>query len=822
MGMVKKIFIAVFSIVILAVIAASIIVNTIDPNDYRDDITQMVKKQTGRDFSFDSIELSLYPNIGADIQNAKLSNASGFAEKDFLNIEQVSVSVAILPLISQQLEIDTLTLHGLNVNLAKNAEGVTNWDDLIEASDKPQEADDDTSKGNPLEQLEALNFGGLDIRNGQVHWDDQQNQQKVDLTHFNLVTSAITFGKFFNIDLNANTQVSQPELTSQLTLNLDVKLDKNGQFEVKNLVQTNQLQGKVIPVQQVTTELSIPTINLDLENQKIALPNLTVNYSVKGEQDFPAKQVEGIVKVAQLSADLEKQVFSTNSVNVNYELQGGESLPIKTAVGSITLEKPSFALTEQQLSTGLLTLKSDLTGETLPNGKATIHVTAQPALNLTKDTASLSKLVVKAIDLQTNGAVHVTKLTNEPNVTANLNVQQFNLRKLLTQLKLEIPAVNTMSDKNTLTKVAAKAKVTFNSKNQAVNAKNILVTLDESTVKGSASVKNFDKPNIAYNLNLDKINVSRYLPPPAPTQEPVKEEPVTDIEIPLPTELLRSLTVNGTFKAGSVQYDKLNPTNIVVTTKGSNGLINVNPLQMNLFKTKVAATAKLDVRGKQPKYAVTLDTKKLPVGDVLIAFTGNDQISGLGTVKANLTTSGDKLSLIKKGLNGTLSTNLVDGAVKGFNLAQSIREAKAKINGSKSTASNEELQTDFSSLVGNFAIKKGIVNTKKLQALAPFMRINGSGTIDLPQEKLNYLVKAKIVGSDKGQGGKELQELSGLTIPVKLKGDWTSPDISLDLKSLLSDKAKLEAKKKLDEKKEEVTKKLEDELKGKLLKGLPF
>jgi len=822
MGIVKKLLLAIFGVVIIAIMAVTIILISIDPNDYRDDITQMVKKETGRDLSFDSIELSLYPNIGADIQNAKLSNANGFAEKDFMSVEQVSVSVAILPLISQQLEIDTLTLHGLKVNLAKNSKGMTNWDDLIESSDQPNEKTHASAKENPLDQLESLNFGGLDIRNGQVHWNDQQAQQKVDLTDFNLVTSAITFGEFFNIDLNANTTVSQPQLSSKVTLNLDVKLNKNGQFEIKNLIQSSQLQGELIPVEQVISELSIPTLDLNLEKQQISLPNITVNYSVTGGKDFPAKQVEGVVNITQLSADLEKQLFKSDTIDVSYELQGGEALPIKTAAGSVNLATPAFELSTQKLSSGLLSLKTDLTGESLPNGKASIDVKALPALDLTKDTASLTKLVIKALNVQTHGAVHVKKLTDAPYVNANIDVKQFNLRALLNQLKLDIPAVKAMSDQTTLKKVAAKANVIFNSKNQAVHTKKMVITLDDSQLKGHASVKNFDKPNISYNLNLNKINISRYLPPPAPAKEPVKEEPPVDIEIPLPTELLRTLTLNGTFKAGSVQYEKLKPTNIVVTVKGKNGLINVKPLSMKLFKTKVAATAKLDVRGKQPKYAVTLDTKKLPVGEVLIAFTGNDQVSGLGTVKANLTSSGDYLSKIKKGLNGTLSTNLKDGAIKGFNLAQSIREAKAKIGGGKSAASAEELQTDFSSLVGNFTIKKGIVTTKKLEALAPFMRINGTGTIDLPKEKLNYLVKTKIVGSDKGQGGEELQELNGLTIPVKLKGAWTSPDISLDLKSLLGEKAKLEAKKKLDKKKEEVTKKLEDELKGNLLKGLPF
>jgi len=822
MSLVKKVSIGFVSLIVLFVVGIGIISATVDPNDYRGEITDVVKKQTGRDLSFDNIELSFFPSLGANLENVTLSNAAGFKEAHFVNVSQVQVSVAILPLLSKKLEVDTLTLHGLDVKLARNAQGVTNWDDLIQPSPETTTTDSTQEKTNPMDQLAALNFGGLDIRDGQVHWDDQQAQQKVDLTNFNFVTSAITFGEFFNIDLNATTTVSQPEISSQLTLNLDVKINQDGSFEVKDLKQTNQLQGKTIPVAELLTELTIPTLNINLEQQQISLPDINLNYAVKGGAEFPAKNIDGNINISNLSADLAKQIFATDSVSVQYELESDGSIPIATAKGTLVLDKPNFAMAEQALSTGLLTLKTDLTGETLPNGKATISISTQPALNLKADTASLTKLVINALNIESNGSVNVTQLTTEPNVSADLSLKAFNLRTLLSQLDMKLAAVDDMSDKTTLTKVAADLSVNFNSKNQAINAKSILVTLDDSTLKGNASVSNFEAPNIAYNLNLDKINVSRYLPP--KTEEPavpVKSEPTADIEIPLPTELLRSLTLNGTLKAGSVQYDKLNPKNIVVTVKGKDGLINVNPLKVDIFKTTAKATAKLDVRGEQPKYAVTLNTQKLPIGEVLIAFTGDDQISGTGAVKANLTTSGNLLSLIKKDLNGTLSADLQDGAVKGFNIAQSIRDAKEKLGGKKAAKADEELKTDFSSLEGDFVIKNGVVDTKKLLAQAPFMRINGSGTVDLVNEKLNYLVKAKVVASDKGQGGEDLKELNGLTIPVKLKGAWTSPDVSLDLGSLMEQKAKDEVKKKIDDKKKEITKGLEEKLKGSLLKGLP-
>jgi len=825
MSLLKKSLIGLFSFIILIMVAIGIISATVNPNDYKDEITDLVKKQTGRDLSFDSIELAFFPSLGVDLEKVRLSNAPGFESNDFLTMSQAQVSVAIWPLLSKQLEIDTLTLHDLDVRLARNAQGVSNWDDLIKPSETEAPVDKQTEeKSNPMEQLAALTFGGLDIRNGQVHWDDQQAQQKIELTDFNFVTGAITFDEFFNIDLSANTKVSQPEISSQLTLTLDVKIDKNGAFEIKNLKQTNQLQGKTIPVAELLTELDIPVLNINLETQNIALPNVTLNYAIKGGADLPAKQLDGDISITNFSANLVDQLFATEAVKITYDLESDGSIPIQTAKGSLTLDKPSFAMTEQALTSGLLTLVSDLTGETLPNGKASIQLSTQPALNLNKQTASLNNLVIQALNLQANGAVQVTQLTSHPAISNTLDIKAFNLRELLTQLGIDIPAVNEMSDKTTLTKVAAKLKVDFNSETQTLKAQNIQVMLDESTLSGNASVANFDKPNIAYNLKLDKINVSRYLPPQsdAAPAEPVKTDPNADIEIPLPTELLRSLSINGTLKAGSVQYDKLNPTNIVVTVKAKDGLINVNPIKTDIFKTNINATAKLDVRKTQPNYAVTFNTQNLPIGEVLVAFVGDDPISGTGAVNANITTSGDRLSLIKQGLNGTLSADLQDGAVKGFNLAQSIRQAKEKLGGAKSEATDETLKTDFSSLVGQFTIKDGLVDTQKLQAQAPFMRIDGSGTVDLPKEQLNYLVKTKIVASDKGQGGEELKSLNGLTIPVKLKGALTSPDVSLDLGSLIEQKAKDEVKKKIDDKKEDLKKDIEDKLKGSLLKGLNF
>lgn len=766
-------------LVAVIIIAIAVIAVTVDPNDYRDEITDVVKKETGRDLKIEAMSLSFFPHLGLNLENTSLSNATGFSEQAFLKVDKVQVGAAIWPLLSQRLEIDTLTLHGLTLNLEKSAKGTSNWDDLIKKDDEVKTEEKAEDSANPLDKLAALNFGGIDIKNGQVHWNDQQAQQTIDLKITELSTGTITFGEFFKIALSAETTVAKPALQSQLNLTIEAKLEKDGRYFLRNLALKSTTQGAGIPVEKATAELSIPTLDLAMAKNQLSLPSLRLAYNVMGGKEFPMKTIQGELTVKEFSGDLKAQQFKAQN----------------------------------------LTATAALTGDSLPGGKAQLNLSTQPSVDLTAQTANLDQLSLTSMDIVAKGSVKATKIKTDALVDAKLDIAETNVRALLKQLKISLPE---MADAKTLTKFSASLGLHFNAKTQAVSVKPLKVTLDDSLLTGTASVSQFDAPNIHYDLALTKIDLNRYLPAKKAVAESESTRPVAETDIPLPTELLRKLTINGTFKAGAVTFDKLQPKNIVLTVKGSKGKINANPIRADIFKTTINAQAGLDVSGKTPQYSFKTDAKNVPIGDVLLAFTGKDQISGTGAVNANITTSGSRISHFKKNLYGTATANLKDGAIKGFNLAQSIREAKAKINGTTAPAATGDLQTDFSSLIAEVSIKQGIVTTTKLLAQAPFMRITGSGTVDLPKESLNYLVKAKIVASDKGQGGEDLKELNGLTIPVKLKGAWASPSVSLDLASLLEQKANAEIEKKKDEVIEETKKKIEEQLKDTLLKGFKF
>ncbi len=767
LGLIFKILAAT---VLLVIIGVGVIIATVDPNDYRDEITQAVKDNTGRDFTVENMSLSVFPQLAINLEQASLSNAKGFSEQAFVEVEKVQVGAAIMPLLSRQLEVETLTLHGLNLNLEKDTDGKTNWADLSKTEADKTETDDSRGKG--MQGLDSLNFGGIDIRNGQIHWHDKQSQQNVSLTNLNLTTGAVTFGEFFDVNLNADSKVNKPEIAAQLQLELQAKIEQSGQFELKNLVVNNEISGAGIPVANLKTTTRLP--QLTLAPQTIALDSVLIEYDMVGGENFPLDKTTGKLDIKQLSGNLENQTFEAGSI----------------------------------------VLQSEISGDSIPSGTTSLELKTSTKLDLTKQTASIPEFELKAMDMLVKGSASAKQIIDNPAASAKINVGETNLRKLLEAIKVTLPE---MADTNTLTKFSSSLELAFSSKPQALKIDNLNLNLDQSKLNGSASVKNFESPAIAYNLTLDKIDLNQYLPPKKPGTEQT-ETKTEEVKIELPTELMRKLNINGTVKVGQLAVDKLKPTNIIVKTTAAKGNININPIAADIFKTRVNAQANINVKGETPKYSFKTNTQKLPIGEVLITFTGNDRISGTGNLNADINTAGQTITEFKQNLNGRINADLKDGAVKGFNLAQIIRDAKAKIAGKKSEATKEEPKTDFSELIAQLTIKQGIVNTDKLTAKAPFMRINGSGTVDLPKEKLKYLVKTKIVDSDKGQGGQELKELNGLTIPVKLRGKYTDPDISLDLNSLLEQKAKDKVKKKIDKKKKEVEQKLKDSL----FKGLKF
>jgi AsmA protein len=197
-----------------------------------------------------------------------------------------------------------------------------------------------------------------------------------------------------------------------------------------------------------------------------------------------------------------------------------------------------------------------------------------------------------------------------------------------------------------------------------------------------------------------------------------------------------------------------------------------------------------------------------------------DLLEGRGSVLIDVQARGQTLAGLKKTLEGSASLVLRDGAYKGINLAQSLREVKARIGQGQTTQTAQStLKTDFSELAASFKIAGGVARNDDLRMKSPFLRLSGAGEVDLAGGQLNYLARVSAVASGQGQGGKDAADLKGLTLAVRASGPFDALKYQLDWGAMLQESAKAQ----IEEKKREVKTRAEEAVKDKardLLKGV--
>src|SRR3546814_3821038 len=140
----------------------------------------------------------------------------------------------------------------------------------------------------------------------------------------------------------------------------------------------------------------------------------------------------------------------------------------------------------------------------------------------------------------------------------------------------------------------------------------------------------------------------------------------------------------------------------------------------------------------------------------------------------DLTTAGTTVAAYVAGLTGSMKAQVQNGSIKGINVAQTLREVshavKNVLSGQTSdlaTKFDRSRQTDFTSLNVDVALKQGQGTIKSLSIQAPLLRITQGepASVDLVNKQLDVEIKARVVGSLKGQGG--LESMKGVTVDRK-------------------------------------------------------
>jgi AsmA protein len=354
-------------------------------------------------------------------------------------------------------------------------------------------------------------------------------------------------------------------------------------------------------------------------------------------------------------------------------------------------------------------------------------------------------------------------------------------------------------------------------------------TLDSTTLALKAGVQKFARPAITFDLALGELDADRYLSKARPSAAPAGAAPAASPPVagapgagPQPVidlGTLRGLDLNGALKVASLKIMNLKAASIRLQLKAQGGRAEIKPVTATLYGGGVNGSLYADAGGGQ-RLGARLDLRGIQIGPLMKDAMGQQPLEGRGNVALDLGTSGNTVRQFKQNLNGTAGVQLADGALNGIDIAGALRNFKAKLGGgSPQGQAAAQQKTDFTEFIASLKITNGVARNDDLSAKTPLLRLGGSGDIYLAQDRLDYTVKATVVPTLQGQGGPELEQLKGLTIPVRLSGPYSAIAWKIDFGSLASQrKSELtqETRQKLDAKKEEAREMLKDKAGDKL------
>lgn len=791
----KRILIGLVVLVVVAVVGLAIFLLTFDPNAYKYKLEELVQERYHRSLTIDGeIELSLFPRIGLSVQGVSLSEPN--STDIFASIESTRLAVAVWPLLSNSFVVDHVAISGLKARVVRGKDGQFNFSNLVGGASTTT-----TAPSNPAEALvgaaqtaaQAITSGtlppsrnnmqidiaGLDLKDGEVQLQDAISGMAVAVTKINANTGRVTFNQPFDVRLTARVEGGNPRVDANLTGQALLTLDPSAKRYAAQKLDL-RMDGKLPGAE--AKSLAVRG-NLAFNGQKSALDVAGLEVVFQGDITDPAARATGVeasVAMPKLAIDPHKSQLQIEKLAVRAKGASTDG-PFELAVDAPALNiSPASA-----------------TGEALTGRVRISGLDASFGLNGISGNAAELDIKEAKVDSTSKKGERVVKLNFASPLTLNLLQRSGGLSGLrgdvnitdpgLPKGSLQIPVIGSLNVD--LLKDQASTKI---------NA-----VLEGGKFDLSADItKLSETPLVNVALAVDTLDLDKLVPPvvaapPKPPAEGKKDDtkpaqppaPAAPVDDTIDLSALVGPSVNGTLKVGKLVMRGLKADDVAAVVKLDKGKLDISSLTAGLYGGKLAGAFSVDAaQGNQ--LATKMSLSGIAIEPLLMDLAKQNVLSGTGSLALDLKTAGANLYAMKSGLGGTAQVRLRDGAVKGINLTQTLRDIKAAFTAesqNETVAADTSKQTEFSEMDADLVFTKGVAAVKRLNVVSPLLRVTQGdpANIDFVKSELDLVARVRVVNPAANPEGAELIDLKDVTIPVQLKGSFDKPTYTVLWKDAL-------------------------------------
>src|SRR5271166_1064130 len=211
----RKLAIVVIVLVAVVIVIALALPHLIDVNQYRGQIQAQLQQSLNRPVQLGEMSLGVLP-LRVAVKTVTIGDDPSFhSSVPFAQVGELDVSIAFLPLLSKNIEVDSLELKQAKIEIIRNAQGVWNFSTagsgpaVAPAQPAAPSLAQPPVKPTPAEAAPSspggFSLAKLQITDGQIAIADYlKHQPRAVYDHIDLTLKDYAAGKPFSIDATAH------------------------------------------------------------------------------------------------------------------------------------------------------------------------------------------------------------------------------------------------------------------------------------------------------------------------------------------------------------------------------------------------------------------------------------------------------------------------------------------------------------------------------------------------------------------------------------------------------------------------------------------
>jgi uncharacterized protein involved in outer membrane biogenesis len=307
---------------VLLVTVATLVIATafflpylLDVNAYRTEIIAALQQSLNRQVSFNSGSFAWHFGPSFQFKSFTVKERDGVA--DFIKARQITVQLALMPLLKKKVELKSLTLDETTISLFRNSDGTFNIDDLLK----------------PGKEEVRVNFNKIIINKGTILWSDMAGRKEpfsATMRNISLTADNIGRGQKGHLKLTADI-LAASGVPSHISLSGKVRLPSDEKSLLESVIDCDlslkqadigrfwHYFGRFIPFANTGGRLDFTTSFKGTPQDfvakgKILISGATVNWPTVFHATLSPKSLQ-----LEYTARLTKQLIDISTVDLSME-----------------------------------------------------------------------------------------------------------------------------------------------------------------------------------------------------------------------------------------------------------------------------------------------------------------------------------------------------------------------------------------------------------------------------------------------------------------------------------------------------------------------